>query len=159
MDSTDNIPIRLFGPKQSAILYKTYIFQKLCPGKFLIEDPWPHDELSDEQVEEVKDTLRELMPLDTMVTDMWDWDLHFEDSTFEDCYFDVALGPEDSALAEAENLKEDILKWIDDYGMDYDQQSNSEEEGKEFEDWVLGQSREFITKWRNNIADKFIHQI
>jgi hypothetical protein len=30
------------------------------------------------------------MPLDTMVTDMWDWDIHFEKLTFVDTYFDVA---------------------------------------------------------------------
>jgi hypothetical protein len=133
MDPKENIPISRFGPHQADILFKSLILQNLCPGKFLIEDPCPRDELDENDVEAVRAALRELMPLDTTVTDMWDWDLHFEDTTFEDTYFDVALGPEDFAQAQAECLKEDLLQWIDEYGMDYAQEQRSEEE---FEQWI-----------------------
>jgi len=92
------------------------------------------------------------MPLDTMVTDMWDWDIHFEHSTFIDTYFDIALGPEDAALAEVESLKEDVLGWIDEYGMDYAQDQMSKEE---FEEFVVAQCREFILRWRSNIMRRF----
>ncbi len=90
-----------------------------------------------------------------MVTDMWDWDIHFENSTFVDTYFDVALGPEDVALAEAESLQEDILGWIDEYGMDYAQDQMTQEE---LEAMVLMQCREFILKWRDNIMGRFVGQ-
>jgi hypothetical protein len=88
-----------------------------------------------------------------MVTDMWDWDIHFEDSTFEDCFFDVALGPEDFALALADNLKDDILDWIEEYGMDYAQ---DEFEGDEFDEYILRHCRDFILRWRNNIFERFV---
>jgi hypothetical protein len=155
MDSKENIPISRFGPHQADILFKRLVLQNLCPRKFLIEDPWLRDELDEDDVETVRAALRELMPLDTIVTDMWDWDLHFEDTTFEDTYFDVAFGPEDFALAQAECLKEDLLLWMDEYGMDYAQEQRSEEE---FEQWIHDQCKEFIRKWRSNIVKRFASQ-
>lgn len=152
MSMKEDIPISGFEPGQTDILFKTLVLQKLFPGKFLIKDPWPYDEIDEKDVGRAKDTLRELMSLDTMVTDMWDWDIHFEDTTFEDSYFDIALGREDYALSEAENLKEDILGWIDEYGMDYAQEQYSD---GQFEEWILEQCREFIIKWRLNILKQF----
>lgn len=153
MNSQDNLPIKLFGPEQSAVLYKILIFQKLCPGKCLVTEPWPADELSDEEMEKAKDTLRQLMPLDTMVTNMWDWGIRFEDFTFEDCFFDVAIASEDFAMAQAEYLKEDIIRWIDEYDMDY---AEEQFEAEGFEKWILDQCKAFILKWRNNIKDKYL---
>ncbi len=155
MYSTENVPIKLFGQAQADTLFRVLVFQRLCPGKFLLEEPRPPDELTEEEVEGLRSSLRELMPLDTMVTDMWDWDIHFENSTFVDTYFDVALGPEDVALAEAESLQEDILGWIDEYGMDYAQDQMTQEE---LEAMVLMQCREFILKWRDNIMGRFVGQ-
>ena len=152
MDSKDAIPISQFGSRQAGILFQTLVFQKLYPGKFLIPDFLPHDELTDDEVEAGKDALRQLMPLDTIVTDMWDYDIHFEDSTFEDTYFDIALGSDEFAYSQAEHLKEDILGWIQEFGMDYAQDQWTE---KEFGQWVLGQCKDFILKWRSSIAKRF----
>ena len=153
MDSKNAIPISQFGSEQVGILFKTLVFQKLYPGKFLIPNPCPYDELSDEDVEAGKDALRQLMPLDTIVTDMWDYDIHFEESTFgEGTYFDIALGSDESAHSQAEHLKEDMLGWIQEFGMDYAQDQWTEEE---FEQWVLSQCQDFILKWRSNVVRKF----
>lgn len=152
MDTKENIPISRFGQHQSNILFKRLVFQNLCPGKFLIEDPWPFDELDEDGVEALKDKLRELMPLDTLITGMWDWDLHFEDTTFEDSFFEVALGPEENAFKDVEYLQEDLLRWIDEYGMDYAQDQFSDEE---FEQLIYDQCVEFIQKWRSNIVSRF----
>ena len=152
MGSRGDIPISRFGSEQCGILFKTLVFQKLFPGKFLISDPWPYDELTDEEVEAGKDVLRQLMPLNTIVTDMWDWDIRFEDLTLDDTYFDVALGSDEFAYSQAEHLKEDVLTWIQEFCMDYAQDQYDE---GEFEQWVLGQWRDFIVKWRNNIEKKF----
>ena len=54
MDSKNAIPISQFGSEQAGILFKTLVFQKLYPGKFLIPNPWPYDELTDEEVEAAK---------------------------------------------------------------------------------------------------------
>ena len=152
MNSKDAIPISQFGSQQAGILFKTLVFQKLFPARFLIPDPWPYDELSDEEVEARKDALRQLMPLDTIVTDMRDYDIRFEDSTFEDTYLDVALGPDEVAYAQAEDLKEDILGWIQEFGMGYAQDQWTEEE---FGQWVLNQCKDFILKWRSSIVKRF----
>jgi len=108
------------------------------------------DKLSDEEREKVKDILHQLMPLDTMVTDMWDWDIRFEDITFEDCFFDVALASEDVAMEQAEYLKNDIIEWINEFNMDYAQ---NQYDGNEFEKYILDQCKTFIIKWRNNIKE------
>lgn len=152
MKSKKNSQISMFGQDQSDILFKRFVLQKLCPGKFLIEDSWPYDELDDEDIEAAGDVLRALMPLDTIVTDMWDWDIHFEEKTFEETYFDVALGQEEYALTQAEYLKDDLMQWIDEMGMDYAQEEFS---GDEFEKWVLEQCLQFVQKWRENIVKKF----
>ena len=94
------------------------------------------------------------MPRDTIVTDLWNWDIHFENYTFADNYFDVALGPEKYALACAEELKEDFLRWIDEYDMDYAHDLWHGQE--EFETYVLKQCENFIRKWRSNIKKKFL---
>jgi hypothetical protein len=152
MGTKGAIPISHFGSEQAGVLFKTLVLQKLFPAKFLIPDPWPSGELTDEEVQAGKDALRKLMPLDTIVTDMWDYDIHFEDATFEDTYFDVALGSDEFAYSQAERLKEDILGWIQEFGIDYDQGQRTEEE---FGQWVLDQCKDFILKWRSNIVRKF----
>ncbi len=151
-DSKKNIHISRFGSDQADILYKRLILQKLCPGKFLIDDPWPYDELDDDGIEAVKDVLRELMPLDTLVSDLWDWDIHCEETTFEDTFFDVALGPEEYALKQADGLKEDILWSIDEFSLDFAEEQFND---GEFELWVHEQCREFIQKWRHDIFKRF----
>ena len=153
MNTKDAIPISQFGSEQADVLFKTLVFQKLYPGKFLVSNPWPYDRLTDEEVDAAKDALTQLMPLDTIVTDMWDYDIHFEGSTFADTYFDVALGSDEFAFAQAEYLKEDILGWIQEFVMDYAQ---DQYDGDEFGEWVLGQCKDFILKWRRNIARRFL---
>jgi hypothetical protein len=148
MQSRDNIPISSFSPNQRDIIFKILVFLKMCPDRFLIRDPWPHEELDEDVLEELKYALNKLMPLGTMVTDMWDWDIHFENRTFNDTYFDVAFGPEEYAIEQAMFLKEDMLAWIDEFNMDYAQY----ELGKEFEDWLYEQCVEFIKGWRSNIV-------
>ncbi len=120
---------------------KVRVIQKLCFSKTLHNDSWLSDELSEEEIMSVRNALQALMPMDTMVTDMWDWDIRFEDITFEESFFDVAFGGEDEIAGHAEQLKEDILTWIDEYAMDYAQEQWDDDE---FEKWVYEQSVELI---------------
>lgn len=113
-----------------------------------------HRKVSVVPTETTRDMLRELIPLDTIVTDLWNSDIHFEDYTFADSFFDIALGPEDVALMEASALKEDFLRWVQEYDMDYAQEQWDSTE--EFEGWVLDQCVLFIRKWRSNIAARFV---
>lgn len=47
-------------------------------------------------------------------------------------------------------LKDDILGWIDEYGMDYNQDGFA---AGEFEKYVYDQCVEFMKRWRRNIAE------
>jgi hypothetical protein len=147
-----DMSISRFGDDQSNLLFRLYVLQKLCPGKFLLKAPWVYDELDDDAVCELKQSLTELMPLDTMVTDMWDWEIHFENITFEDSFFDIAFGTEPVAMEESGCLPQDILGWIDQFDMDY---SYMELEQDQFEKWVEDECVRFISKWRSNIVEQF----
>lgn len=147
-----NTTLGAFGDEQVDAIFALLVFQRLCPRKFVLEDPFPYDELGDEEVEEMRATLTALMPLDTIVADLWDWDIHFEELTFGDSFFRVALGDEVNALAEAKILADDILGWIDEYGMDYAQESFEDDD---FTAWIREESESFIRKWRLNIAKAF----
>jgi hypothetical protein len=153
MPDYSKITLSEFEPSQAETLYKILVFQKLCPGKFLLDDPYPNAELQEDELWELKRRLNNLMPLESMIIDLWDYDLHFEETTFEATYFDVACGPADLANAEAESLQEEFLNWNIEYNMGYDQ---ADWEEGEYEKWVLEECKNFIKKWRQNIYDKSI---
>lgn len=107
----------------------------------------------DEEVdEELRERLRALMPRDSMVLDLWNWDIHFEDESFDD-FSNVAFSDNDELAEYAETLAQDFLHWIDEYGMDYNQQSWQSPD--EFSEWIRQQSLEFLTKWRANVKKEF----
>lgn len=109
-------------------------------------------ELSPETDDEaMKEKLIELMPLNHMVMDLWDWDIHFEEITFDDLV-EVVTGSEDYAIEQAKLLAEDFLRWIDEYGMDYDQENWPE--GK-FEDWIKEECIAFIKDWRLKVGNEY----
>ena len=151
MKKIDEIRLSSISQDQRHILYKILAYQKFCPGKFLLSDPWPYEVLKDEEIEELVSNLTDLMPLDTIITDLWDWGIHFEDLTFEDRIFDIALGPDSEVEAGARALTEDMLRWIDECHMDYAQE---EYEGNEFERWIYEEALNFLHKWRENIFNK-----
>src|SRR5574343_17433 len=64
--------------------------------------------------------LVECMPLYTVVTDLWDWDIRFEEESFDDIE-DVAFCREKEIEHFAELLASDFERWVDEYEMDYNQ--------------------------------------
>lgn len=112
-------------------------------------DSEPFAETDDEGI---KEKLIELMPLNHMVIDLWDWDIHFEEITFDDDLILIATGPEDYAIEQAKLLAEDFLRWIDEYDMDYDQENWPE--GK-FEDWIEEGCIAFIKDWRLRVSKEY----
>ena len=104
--------------------------------------------MSEGQQADLKVELQSLMPMNSMIMDMWGWDLHFEDHAFDDCFFEVAFGSEKLALEKAPYLKDDVLKWIDEYKMDYAQEMYNK---NDFEKWIYDECVKFIKEWRANI--------
>ena len=111
------------------------------------------DEDDDEEVDdELRERLIELMPRDSMVIDLWDWDIHFEESSFDDIA-DAGFA-DDAELAQyADTLSSDFQQWIDEYDMDYNQQGCSSPE--EFSEWIEQQCLDFMKKWRANVKIEF----
>jgi len=86
------------------------------------------------------------MPLNFVITDLWDWDIHFEEFLGDDWYFECAFGSPSSLASCADQLAEYFGEKCGEYGIDYDY-SPSE---PAFESLVREQAAEFIFTWRNN---------
>jgi hypothetical protein len=105
----------------------------------------------DDSGEKLRERLVALMPRESMVTDLWDWDIHFEETSFGDIK-DAAFADDEELGQYAENLAEDFLQWIDEYAMDYNQEGWSSDE--EFSEWIGERCLEFMRKWRANVRNE-----
>jgi hypothetical protein len=113
-----------------------------------LETPYPPTKLSEEALGELRDRLNECMPLDSMITDLWDRDIHFEEYLGDDWYFEAVFGAASSIVQCAEELAEFFVEKCDEWGIDYDQ---SPDDDPEFEGLVRQEAQDFIRGWRNNV--------
>jgi hypothetical protein len=104
--------------------------------------------LEDNELDELKRRLGEFMPLDSIIIDLWDWDIHFESELCDDWFLSAAFGHTDTLDSCSADLADFFLEKVDEYGMNYDQ--HSDREG--FEDWIKRESMKFIENWRRNLA-------
>ena len=112
---------------------------------------YPPSGLSEEQLEELKDQLHECMPKNSIIVDLWDWDVHFEEYLSDDWYFEAAFGETDTLDVCAEELGDFFLEKVEEYGLDYDQYPDY----NGFESWISEKSIEFIRSWRENVIRLF----
>jgi hypothetical protein len=127
-----------------------YLFDSMGLKGIDLETPYPPATLTEEQLLELKDKLNEFMPVYSMIIDLWDWDVHFEDYLSEDWYFEAVFGDDKSIDYCAENLAEFFLEQVVKFDLDYDQFGNEDF----FEELVLEESKKFIVEWRENIFEK-----
>lgn len=128
-----------------------FLLKTVSNGSNTLEAPYPPSILNEEHLNELKGQLRECMPLDSMITDLWDWDLHFEKDLDYDWYFDTIFGDESRIDQSAESLSEYFLEKCDKYGIYYHQ----DDDDLEFEAMVLRQAKLFIIDWRNRAFVKY----
>lgn len=105
-----------------------------------------------DSAENYHDQLVVLMPRDSMVLDLWDWDIRFEDQSFDDLE-SAAFATNEELLVHADSLSDDFLRWIDEYAMDYNQSGWDSDE--EFEGWIRQQCLDFMKRWRENVRREF----
>ena len=116
-----------------------------------LDAPFPPDVRSDDELEDLKRRLNHCMPLDGLITDLWDWDLHFEESLEDDWYFAAVFGDPSGHDDCAEQLADFFLEACNEHGLDYDQHNNEEW----FDEHVHDQAREFLLGWRKNVVRNY----
>jgi len=128
-----------------------YIRNRLIGSVSSHEEIYPPADLSEEQLEDLLDRLTELMPLDSIIVDLWNWDVHFEDYLDNDWFFEAAFGGIETLNGCAEELADSFLEKVDEFDMDYDQYP----EYDIFQSKVREESRKFIAGWRNNVLSRY----
>lgn len=130
-----------------------FLLKGLFPDKLCLETPYPSSVLSEEETEQLMGYFRACMPLDSMMLDLWDWDIHFEDDLGDDWLYEAVFGDQASLDASAEQLAEFFLEKVDEYGMDYNQTQSDED--FDFATWVREEAVTFIKHWRENLFVKY----
>lgn len=129
-----------------------HLLSEISAEPYFLEAPRPQDTLPEEALEELKYQLNRCMPLDSMIIDLWDWDIHFESDLEDDWYFDAVFGATSGVEHCATTLAEFFSEKCNEYGMDYDQ---SPDEDPQFEAMVLEESRSFIVGWRKAVVQRY----
>ena len=111
----------------------------------------PSEGLSENQLEQLKDQLTQLIPTNSMILDLHVWDIHFDEYLDDDWFFEAALGKPETAEWCSEQIKEFSLEQVNEFDLDYDQHEDPEM----FESLVRAEALEFIKGWRENIAKGF----
>jgi len=127
-----------------------FILNKFFSEHFIIEVPYPPTELSEKELETIKDKFNALIPLDSFIVDLWDWDLHFENELSNDWYFEAVFGRKSNIHVAAEELANYFMEKSKEHSIDYNQSQYSPEE---YYAHVLNESLQFIINWRKNIQD------
>lgn len=103
----------------------------------------------------LKERLKSCMPLDTTITDLWDWDVHFEEDLDDDWYFQAAFGSSSSLDDCSTNLADFFLEKCAEYGMDYNE--TGFDTGFSFSDLIREEATKFIVGWRQGVLTRFVH--
>lgn len=96
--------------------------------------------------------LVDCMPRNTIVTDLWDWDIQFQEESFGDIE-EAAFCGDDEIERFSEQLAADFERWVDEYEMDYNQ--NEYETADGFSAFVKEQCVQFMKEWRQNVNAEF----
>jgi len=133
-------------------LLALYMLSQRFKGRFGLKTPYPPSELSDVELAGLKEGLNGCMPLDSIMVDLWDWDIHFEDALEDDWYFEAIFGEAESAQTCAEELAIFFLGKVDEYGMDYNQDAF---ESNDFEVFIHEKALKFVTSWRQSVFERY----
>lgn len=104
--------------------------------------------LEDDELDDLKRRLGKFMPLDSIIIDLWDWDIHFESELYDDWFLSAAFGPPGALDSCSTDLADFFLEKVDEYGLDYDRHRGREG----FADLIREESMKFVENWRRNIA-------
>ena len=135
---------------ESQLVGQQMVFN-ISGGRVALKSPYPTTVLSDDGLDELKTRLRDCMPRDGMILDLWDYDVHFEELLEDDWYFAAVFGDPSGVDDCAERLAEFFLEKCNEFDMDYDQQGEEDE----FRSRVLAQATQFVLGWRRRVVAKY----
>jgi hypothetical protein len=128
-----------------------YLLSLWFSGRSSLETPYPSTSLSDDELPDMKTKLNACMPKQSMIIDLWEWDVHFESDLSDDWYFGALFGDSATADGSADRLADYFLERVEEHALDYDQHTDRQA----FEALVRKESRDFITAWRNTVFDRY----
>jgi len=101
---------------------------------------------------EIRRKLVELMPRSSHLIELWNWDVHFEQSVFEDrdAMLQALVDPNEHSLEQwVVALRDEWVLAIDHYGIDM----ALEELEEDVDDYMVKVCRKFMQDWRENVLD------
>ena len=122
-----------------------YFLEGKYPGCFSLETPYPPAELSEDQLEELKFQLNRYMPIYSMIIDLWDWDIHFENMLGDEWYFESVFGSASTLKECAEELADYFIEQDYENNLGYDQDDQGD-----FKVLIAAEAEKFIAEWRHN---------
>ena len=135
---------------ESQLVGRQMVFD-ISHGRVALDSPYPTTVLSDDERDELKTRLHECIPLDGMITDLWDYDVHFEELLEDDWYFAAVFGDPSGIDYCVELLAEFFMEKCNEYDMDYNQQGEEDE----FRSRVLDQATQFVLGWRRSVVARY----
>lgn len=125
-----------------------YLVSALLEEPARVLRPEAQDVDDGELLAQLVEQLNRCMPLESMMTDLWDYDVHFEDDLDTDWYFEAAFGDPDSLQGCSQRLAEFFMGKVSELSIDYNQSADD----AEFEALVREEARNFIVEWRQRIV-------
>lgn len=125
-----------------------YLVSQLLEDPARVLRPDAQDLHDGELLEELVEQLNRCMPLESMMIDVWDYDVHFEEDLGTDWYFEAAFGSPDSLQGCSQLLAEFLLEKVCELNLDYDQAADD----AVFEARVREEAQNFIVEWRRRIV-------
>lgn len=145
---TDGFPAYL--QEHQARFFMEYLLAHWFPGRTDLDPTYPGS--NNGEREAVKTALLAHVPLDSVLVDLYDWDVHFANELSDDWFFAAVTGPVGGMNEAAQELAEFFVEQVDKLGLDYNQGSQSPEA---FQALVLTWSRDFVMQWRQRIVDHY----
>jgi hypothetical protein len=127
-----------------------YLLTEASAGADTLGTPYPSEQASADALEILRYRLTGCMPVDSMIMDLWDWDIHFENDLDHDWYFDAVFGSPSSIAENAHDLASFFHEKVAEFGTDYDQSKDY----PDFEELVAEEAERFIISWRKNVFER-----
>ena len=129
------------------LLCAHYALNKWYGTRFQLEIPYLQEKLTESELEGLKCLIRDQMPLESIIIDLWNYDLRFEEDLEDEWFFESAFGDAGSEDFCVQELCDYFLEKNEEYGIFY----NEFDSHDEFCSWIEDETLDFIRKWREKV--------